>query len=83
MAYDPDIIYRPESRALERTVRSACGALFGVIPGWWVVAELGLFEDLPVSVVIVGLSAMTCGYLAQRYGDVFWHKAAEVIRTIF
>ena len=83
MAYDPDIVYHPESRALERTVRSVCGAAFGVVPGLWIVAEVGLFDDALTVALVVAATAATCAYLAQRHGDHFWHKAAEAIRAIF
>ena len=63
-------------------MRSACGGAFGLIPGLWLVAELGLFEGDAV-VGILGVTVATCAYLAQRYGDGFWHGAAKTIRALF
>jgi hypothetical protein len=82
MSYDPDITYHNESRAFERAVRAVCGGAFGVIPGLWLAAELGTFDGQAVA-GIVGVTAAACAFLAQRYGDRFWHKAADVIRAIF
>ena len=83
MAYDPDIVYRAQSDVLERTVRWVCGAAFGAVPGLWIVAELGLLDDVRLAAAIVASTALACGYLAHRYGDAFWHKAAEAIRAMF
>ena len=82
MPYDPDIVYQSESRTFERTVRAVCGGVFGVVPGLWLVAELGMFEGTAVA-GILGVTVATCAYLAQRYGDEFWHKCARAIRAIF
>ena len=82
MPYDPDIVYHSGSRTLERSVRLACGAAFGVLPGLWLVAELGLFEGYAAAGTI-GLSVLACACLAMRYGDEFWHGVVRAIRAIF
>jgi hypothetical protein len=82
MPYDPDITYHAESRTLERIVRLVCGGAFGVLPGLWLAAEMAPIESYTVG-GIVGLSVLTCAYLAARYGDEFWHATAKAIRAIF
>ena len=81
--YNPDIVYHPPSRRLERTIAWLCGAAFGVVPGCWIVAELALFDRAIPAISVIAVAALTCGYLAQRHGDAFWHKAANAIRAIF
>jgi hypothetical protein len=82
MRYDPNIVYHSESRALELTVRAICGGLFGLLPGLWLVARLGQFTAGAISAGLIA-SVVVCACLAMYFGDAFWHRASQAIRSIF
>lgn len=79
--YDPNIVYHSESRAFVLAVRAICGALFGVVPGLWLVGHLG---ELSVGLVVMTLVASVAVFasLAAYFGDAFWHRASQAIRSI-
>jgi hypothetical protein len=57
-----------------------CGALFGVVPGLWLVAYLSAPGGVRGVVLMVSASMLSCAFLASRYGDGFWHRASKAIR---
>jgi hypothetical protein len=81
--YNPDIVYEGETGTFVRNVRLVCGALFGVVPGLWLVAYLSAAGGVRGAVLMVSASMLACAVLASRYGDTFWHRASKAIRLWF
>jgi hypothetical protein len=82
LKYDPDIVYHSESPAFIRGVRLVCGALFGLLPGFWLVAHFYPMGAVAVAVTF-GASVASCAALAAYCGDSFWHRVGQVIRSNF
>jgi hypothetical protein len=80
--YDPNIVYHSESRVFVLAVRSVCGALFGVVPGLWLVGRLDQVSLGVVATTLVA-SVVVCACLAAYFGDAFWHRVSQAIRSIF
>jgi hypothetical protein len=60
----------------ESAVRFGCGSLFGLALG---VSIALYFLDLGTAacVVVIAVTAVTCGVLAWRLGDDFWHLLSD------
>jgi hypothetical protein len=58
-------------------VRFGCGAVLGLIVGLYWAGQVWLFEVGPFLATIV-VCALTCGWLATRFGLRFWEAVASL-----
>ena len=80
MKYDPNIVYHSETPAFIRGVRLVFGGVFGLLPGLWLLAHLYPIGVVGV-VVILTMSMTACAALAACFGDQFWHRVAQFLRS--
>lgn len=57
--------------SLTVAVRFACGALFGLVLGFYIAASSWV-EDGGLFAAIVGATAVSCGWLSARFSRRFW-----------
>lgn len=55
---------------LEKGIRFGCGAMFGVLIGFYLLLE---FFDFESPGLILSSSFFGCGFLAMVLGDRFWY----------
>lgn len=67
-----DIHEDPEVDTFEKVTRFVCGALLGVFVGFYVAFRFTLLSFGLTTAIIVG-AVLTCGFLALKFGDEFWH----------
>lgn len=67
-----DIHEDPEVGKVEKIARFVCGALLGVVFGFYLVIKYD-FSSLGSASFVVIATACLSGYLALKYGDEFWY----------
>jgi hypothetical protein len=58
---------------LEKRIRFGCGSLFGLIFGCYAAFKTWP-ENMYVDIALVIIIILTCGTLAMKQGDGFWHE---------
>jgi hypothetical protein len=66
---------RKDSAGVGNAVRFACGAVFGMVLGFWVLVEM---SDLPRFVGGVLAAGLLGGFLSVRFGERFWRAVANL-----
>ena len=82
MSEEPIIIIYPASPdRLEKAVRLVCGALFGLLPPFFLWLIYGPF-NLVVTWSLVLVSIVSCATCALSYGNSFWQVALGAFRGL-
>jgi len=66
---------RKDSVGVGNAVRFACGALFGMVLGFWALAEM---KDLLRFVGGVLAAGLLGDFLSVRFGERFWRAVANL-----
>lgn len=67
-----DIHEDPEVSKTEKVTRFGCGVLFGVFVGIYLAFRLAL-SSYGLSIAIIVVAILVCGFLALKHGDEFWY----------
>lgn len=62
----------PEIGEVEKVTRFGCGALLGIIFGFYLVIKYA-FSSFASTACIIIVAICVCGYLSLKYGDKFWY----------
>jgi hypothetical protein len=68
-----DIHEDPEISKTEKVTRFGCGALLGLVLGFFIVVKYS-FESFGTAGAMITAAICICGYLALKYGDEFWYS---------
>jgi hypothetical protein len=69
----------PEPDTEEKAIRFGCGALLGILFGFYLAFRFTVLSFGMAAAVVLGVVVL-CGYLALRYGDDFWHWILSNVR---
>lgn len=59
-----------------RLLRFVCGALFGLVFGFYIAARD--VRDGVIAVAVITAVSLTCGWLSERYGMDFWEALGRL-----
>ncbi len=68
-----------EPDAFEKSARFGCGAFFGMILGFFTLAQLFIWSFW-IPLALAASIALLFGYLSMKFGDIFWDKLKDWIR---
>jgi hypothetical protein len=66
---------RKDSAGVGAAVRFACGALFGMVFGFWAVAAV---QNVPTFVGGILAAGLVGGFLSARFGGRFWEAVRHL-----
>jgi uncharacterized membrane protein len=68
-----DIHEDTEVGKVEKITRFVCGALLGVVFGFYLVFKYD-FSSLGSAACVIIAATCLCGYFALKFGDEFWYS---------
>lgn len=70
---DESVRAKMEPDKTEKSIRLGCGFAFGLIVGFFWMAE-AVMDSWGLPAAIIFVIAIICGVLAMKQGDSFWHS---------